>query len=92
MLPTYLSWSTTKGLALPSPPVPVWSSGRAALLWAQPEETSSGNGTTSFAPSPLSSLEGRGQAHPASQAGLSARSASVKWSGIEGSQQQHRGV
>ncbi len=92
MLPTCPSWSTTRGLVLPSPPAPAWSSARAALGWVQPEETSSANAITSFAPSLLSSLEGRGQPLQTSRGGLSARWASARWSGSGGSGRQPRGV
>lgn len=91
-LPTCHSWSTTRDLVLPNPPVPAWSSARAALGGAPREENFSANATTSFALSPLSSPVGRGQLLPTSQDGLSARWASARWSGSGGSARQPRGV
>lgn len=91
MRPTCPSWSTTRGLVLLSPPAPAWFSARAALLWGPLEETSFANAITSFAQS-LSSPGVQGQPLPTSQGGLSARWASVRWSGSVGLGRQPRGV
>lgn len=80
--PTFPSWSTTRGLALPSPPAPAWSCARAASDWAPREATSCANAITSFAPSPPNSrVAPVGRRLPASRGGLSARRASARWSG-----------
>lgn len=86
------SWSTTRGPAQLNPPALAWSCGRGASDWALREATFCANAITSFVPSPSSQVAPADRPVPASQGGLSARRASVRWSGSGASSRPLKGA